>query len=79
MAGQKIKVSYRYTNPSGAGPFKGSMMIDAANGPKRGDEIPAIMGRAIVTSVGRLKKLPKLEVDSDNIVVGGAGLSQFGF
>lgn len=48
MQAKKYKVTYDYINPSSAGPFKGSMVID--HKVTRGDEIRAVFGAAIVRS-----------------------------
>lgn len=48
------KVSYSYVNPAGAGPFKGSMLLGYK--PAKGDEIAAVFGRAVVTSVSKVKE-----------------------
>jgi len=48
------KVSYRYTSPSGAGPFKGRMNIKGDK-PKRGDDIYGPFGEAVITSVHEIK------------------------
>lgn len=50
-------VTYRYLAPSQAGPFKGRMEMDVPA--KKGDEIYAVFGRALVTSCRRKKILPR--------------------
>lgn len=47
------RVSYRYVNPHGAGPFRGRMVLDYK--PEKGEEIYAMMGRAIVQTVSKVK------------------------
>ncbi len=50
---QKYIVSYRYVDPSGAGPFKGRMETERKM--QKGELIGAYFGTAIVTSC-RVKK-----------------------
>jgi len=45
----KWKIKYKYINPSGAGPFKGSMIIKGDK-PLSGQEIYAAFGLANITS-----------------------------
>jgi hypothetical protein len=47
------KVSYTYDNPHGAGPFKGSMIVNEKY--SKGDSIYAVMGRATVVSCRAVK------------------------
>ncbi len=47
------KVTYTYDNPSGAGPFKGSMKVNEKY--SKGDSIYAIFGRATVVSCRLVK------------------------
>ena len=51
-----FRISYTYTNPSSSGPFKGKMQ--SAVPMKRGDEFPAVMGRAVVVSCRAVKPQP---------------------
>ena len=46
-------VRYVYVNPHGAGPFKGKTTLTYK--PNKGDEISAAFGRAVVTSVSKVK------------------------
>lgn len=53
----QMKISYRYVDPSPAGPFKGSMTETfRGDPPRKGDEIYAPFGRAVITSVRAVKK-----------------------
>jgi len=49
-----FKVSYTYDNPSMAGPFKGSMVMDTKY--SKGDTIRAPFGSATVKSCRVIKK-----------------------
>jgi hypothetical protein len=51
---QKYKVSYTYSHPCGAGPYKGRDILDWK--PEKGDEIRAIFGMAIVQTVSKFKQ-----------------------
>lgn len=50
----RFKVSYRYDNPHGSGPFKGSMVLPLQY--KRGETIRAPFGAATVTSCRAIAK-----------------------
>lgn len=51
----KWRISYSYVNPHPAGPFRGKTIIESEEKPKRGDTIPAMFGRAVITSVSAVK------------------------
>jgi len=50
---QQYRVTYYYTNPGSAGPFKGRDVLDYK--PTKGDQIRAIFGLAIVKAVSKVK------------------------
>ena len=51
---QRYSVSYTYSSPSSAGPYKGRTVLDWK--PAKGDEIRAIFGLAIVQTVSKAKE-----------------------
>ncbi len=57
------RVGYSYVNPDRAGPFKGRTVLDYK--PEKGDEIFAVMGRAVVTSVSKVPT-PKTTLENPN-------------
>lgn len=48
------RIKYRYLNPHGAGPFRGSQIVDRRYA--KGEEYYAMFGRAIVVSCGKVKQ-----------------------
>ena len=53
---RRWRVSYRYVNPHGAGPFKGKDTIFRPTKPVKGEEIYAMFGRATITTVSEDRK-----------------------
>jgi hypothetical protein len=51
----KWNVSYEYVNPHGAGPFRGKAIIEQDTKPERGEIINAMMGRARIKTVSKVK------------------------
>lgn len=52
----KWRITYRYVNPHGAGPFTGSAVIERPDKPQRGEIIPAMFGQAQIKTVSRVKE-----------------------
>lgn len=50
-----FRVTYKYVNPHGAGPFRGRCLMPFDRKPSKGDTIAAPFGRAAVTSVSKPK------------------------
>lgn len=51
----KYRVTYKYTNPSPAGPFRGRMVIEADEKPRKGDHVYAVFGSAVITTSSKAK------------------------
>lgn len=48
------KISYKYDNPSGAGPFKGRAVIVSETKPRNGDLHYGPFGRATIVTASRV-------------------------
>lgn len=55
----KWRITYEYTNPHGAGPFRGKDIIERDEKPQRGEIISAMFGRARIKTVSRVKEPPQ--------------------
>ena len=56
----KWNVTYRYVNPTPGGPFRGRAVIEQDRKPERGEIIAAMMGRAAIKTVSRVKEEGKV-------------------